>query len=375
MRARLRKASCLNDDSYDDTEHHKGGEPQPRPPTTSSIPNDGPSPPELSEDMNEGVMVQQQQHREDEDDEASKQIQSRFFARLPLEIRRLIYNELFRATNPLMKMHLHSSYHGAQLTMTPCLYTPKAMFSTLDDERDPMQTEPWPGWKGRIQPPRWFWYAWGLRLKWRGHWKCQAAEMMQWKAQGDGSCVDLRKGGRASGLMGVFLCCTRMYAEAIECLFESTELIFTASEDAYRFFVQNPHSHTSKIRRLDFAFDHFKDHLFLQRIETQHPRLLVGGGGDGDGRLPTAPVSWELWRPLLASVRSGTPELRRFRIYLSPPSPRCDDLVRLLDEWEAEGYGWVTEQADGVIYYEMRKKALREYTRFGGTAVMDERPS
>lgn len=144
------------------------------------------------------------------------------------------------------------------------------------------------------------------------------------------------------------------YAEAIECLFEATELIFTASEDAHRFFVQNPHAHTAKIRRLDLAFNHFKDHLFLQAIEPRgHPRLPDGASA--------APVGWELWTPLVAALRAGTPELRYLRVHLSPQQSRQGEgLVEALWGWEAQWHGWVTQQEDGVIYYEMRNCSVKE---------------
>lgn len=107
-----------------------------------------------------------------------------------------------------MKTHIHAAYDSARLTTTPCQYTPSATYSTRDDEADPMQTDPWPGWRGKNQPPRWFWHAWGLRLRWGPHWKCQEAAMLDWKTRGDGTCVDLR--GKKGGWMGIFLSCRQM---------------------------------------------------------------------------------------------------------------------------------------------------------------------
>lgn len=197
MRARLRKASCMNDDEYDDAAGPQPEEePHPQPALIPLPPGDDPSPEPSEAARDDGT--------------PSEQPQSAFFARLPAEVRRMVYLELFRSTNPLMKMHLHAAHDGARLTMTPCRYTPTADFSIAGDERDPMQTDPWPGWRGRTQPPRWFWHAWGLRLRWRVHWKCQAAAMAQWHARGDGACADLRGQGGA-GWMGLFLSCRRMY--------------------------------------------------------------------------------------------------------------------------------------------------------------------
>lgn len=166
---------------------------------------------------------------------------------------------------------------------------------------------------------------------------------------------------------------TSRYAEAIESLFESTTLLFTASEDAYRFLVQRPHAHLARLRRLDLAFTHFKDHLFLQPIEPRHPRL-----SDGDGGCPTAtseaapPAGWELWLPLTTALRERLPKLTSLRVVLSPPSARAERFVDVLREWEGEGYGgWVTESADGVVYLEMGSRR-RSGRRSGGAEAEAE---
>lgn len=137
------------------------------------------------------------------------------------------------------------------------------------------------------------------------------------------------------------------YAEAIESFLESTTLIFTASEDAYRFFVQHPHRHRERARSVQLAFTHFKDHLFLQRIEPRHPRLP-------DSQL-SVPVSWGLWTPLMRAVREGLPELRRLTVHLSAaaaPTAREEVFLDVLREWAAEGYGTVEERAGGLVYTE-----------------------
>lgn len=140
------------------------------------------------------------------------------------------------------------------------------------------------------------------------------------------------------------------YAEAIESFLESTTLIFTASEDAYRFLVQPPHRHphANKIRSLQMAFTHFKDHLFLQRIEPRHPRLP-------DGQLGPVPVSWALWVPLMRCVREGLPELRRLTVHLgaaAAPNAREEVFLDVLRGWADEGFGTVEERAGGVVYTE-----------------------
>lgn len=286
-------------------------------------------------------------------------MQSAFFNRLPLEVRRMVYTHVWRLSNPTLALHIHAACDGARLTHTSCCTTttttsapssscpPSVQETREEEEDDPMRTDPWPGWRGRNQPPRWFWHAWGLRMRWGSpHWKCQAEAMLYWRAKADGTCTD-KKGSRTSGYLPLFLTSRRVYAEAIESVLESTTLIFTASEDAYRFFVQHPHPHRDKVRSLQLAFTHFKDHLFLQRIEPKHPRLL-------DTELDV-PVSWGLWTPLVRCVREGLPGLRRLTIHLgaaAAPTAREDVFLDVLREWAANGYGMVEEKAGGLVYTE-----------------------
>ncbi|CAN8103175.1 unnamed protein product [Discula destructiva] len=340
MRARWRKASCLSADSYEEDDAQRPGDellPQSLPETSPAFERQSVTSP-LPSDLDPGDMG-----------EAYEQLPSGFFATLPAEVRRMIYTELWRASNPLLKMHIHSSAGGPRLVTTPCHYVPKATYSTRDDEIDPVLLDPRYVWTNVNLPPRWFWHAWGLRMKWGVHWKCQAAAMLDWQPRADGTCQDLR--GSGGEWLGCFLTCRRMYAEAIDSLFESTQLIFTASEDAYRFFVQNPHSHLDKIRNVDFAFSHSKDHLFLQPIESKHPRLEEGTSS------ASVPVSWGVWLPLMLCVRERMPDLRELRIHIDAPNVRGDGFVETLDEWEHCGYGWLVEQEGGCIYLESRRES------------------
>lgn len=112
--------------------------------------------------------------------------------------------------------------------------------------------------------------------------------------------------------------------------------------------MQHPHAHAKKLRSLQLAFTHFKDHLFLQRIEPKHPRLP-------DSQL-SVPVSWGVWTPLMRCVRGeGLPELRRLTVHLSAaaaPTAREEVFLDVLREWAAEGYGTVEEKAGGLVYTE-----------------------
>lgn len=124
--------------------------------------------------------------------------------------------------------------------------------------------------------------------------------------------------------------------------------MFTASEDAYRFFVQQPYPYQSKIHAVDFNFTHFKDHLFLQAIAAKHPQLAGGC---------SAPVSQELWTPLMVCVREKLPELQslRIRLYTSTPTANVEKIFDVLREWQQQGYGTVEEGNDGFIYVEQSK--------------------
>lgn len=113
--------------------------------------------------------------------------------------------------------------------------------------------------------------------------------------------------------------------------------------------MQHPqHPHAKRVRSLQLAFTHFKDHLFLQRIEPKHPRLP-------DSQL-SVPVSWGVWTPLMACVREGgLPELRRLTVHLSAaaaPTTREEVFLDVLRGWAAEGYGTVEEKGGGLVYTE-----------------------
>lgn len=136
--------------------------------------------------------------------------------------------------------------------------------------------------------------------------------------------------------------------------------------------MQRPHAHLARLRKLDLAFTHFKDHLFLQPIEPRHPRL-----SDGDGSCPATseapPAGWELWLPLTTALRERLPELTSLRVTLSPPSTRAERFVDVLRDWEEEGYGgWVTENADGVVYLEMGSRRAGRRRRGGAGEVAAE---
>lgn len=139
-------------------------------------------------------------------DNRNEQLESALFSRLPLEIRRMIYTRVWLGLNETMKMHIHASSKGPKLAHTRCKCSTE---ESGREETDPMQLADWPGWRGKNQPPKWFWHAWGLRLRWGAHWKCQADAMLAWKPAEYESSDDL--GGLwSSDFLYVFLTCKRM---------------------------------------------------------------------------------------------------------------------------------------------------------------------
>lgn len=128
--------------------------------------------------------------------------------------------------------------------------------------------------------------------------------------------------------------------------------------------MQNPHSHLDKIRDVNFHFNDHRDALYRDTPTPQGRHR-----GLRNARAP-APASWGVWLPLMRCVREKLPELRQLRIFIDAPSFiressatrfyrygefKGDGFVETLEDWEREGYGWVTEQEGGCIYLESRK--------------------
>lgn len=120
-----------------------------------------------------------------------------FFARLPLEIRRMVYREVWRAylgarrvspptpsfgSGSDLRLHIYANGAGRGiLGHTPCRVHPADPV-----QEDAWVTAPWPfdndgdGGSPSRMPPRWFWFAWVMRLNWGKHWKCQHAIQKRW---------------------------------------------------------------------------------------------------------------------------------------------------------------------------------------------------
>lgn len=219
VRARLRKASCIGSDTHNDLDHDEDGGDDSDDETRNAHPfapsQSSPAPASDVQDA-PSAAAEPAVHIIRE---ADPQLQSAFFNRLPPEVRRMVYTHVWRLSNPTLALHIHAACDGARLTHTPCCCTTLASTSTSTpsqqeaEEDDPMRTDPWPGWRGRNQPPRWFWHAWGLRMRWGSpHWKCQAEAMLSWRARADGTCADEKglAGGSSSSYLPVFLTSRRV---------------------------------------------------------------------------------------------------------------------------------------------------------------------
>lgn len=168
MRARWRRACCLNTDSYEEQP------PEDEPPRPWAA---APAASKHRPGRAAAVPARPAAAKGAGATEPSPQLQSRFFAALPLEVRRMVYAALWRGPrHPLPKLHIHSRQDDASLVNTPCVYEPSATCSTRGDDFDAMQLDANMGWS-ILRPPWWYWQAYALRMEWAVHWKCQAAVM------------------------------------------------------------------------------------------------------------------------------------------------------------------------------------------------------
>jgi len=188
---------------------------------------------------------------------ANDQSLSPFFAKLPLELRRQIYLEVWRGyLHPRSSGGRWSTLSGASTTTGTCststptatvdpgadfplhIYTDGSPQGTLRHTQCRLHTggsgradvhvaDPWPfatatdntavetgntvaqQQQQQHNPPRWFWLAWMMRLHWDKHWTCQHVIMKRWDPRTGNS----RKGERAP-FLPMFLSCKKMYVTA-----------------------------------------------------------------------------------------------------------------------------------------------------------------
>jgi len=141
--------------------------------------------------------------REQLEESADPQPASPFFSRLPPEIRRMVYAEVWRThTEGRMRLHFHCSHHEGRVRHTPCIISPDDMAceDAWDTEPFPVNAQPLGG-----PPTDWFqWTAWSLRTRWGNHWRCQKNLMSKWA---EASPLD-RPGW--SPFLPLFLTCKQM---------------------------------------------------------------------------------------------------------------------------------------------------------------------
>ncbi|KAK0622008.1 hypothetical protein B0T17DRAFT_535635 [Bombardia bombarda] len=122
---------------------------------------------------------------------ASDQTQSYFF-RLPLEIRRLVYRELWsdyfkaRDVSPFspgsdLRLHIYSDGFVTRSSRRNLCHLRCMVDHDASSRDDSEAVNPWPFDTGfRALPPLWFWFACIVRLHWGHHMQCQNAVMGHW---------------------------------------------------------------------------------------------------------------------------------------------------------------------------------------------------
>jgi hypothetical protein len=147
---------------------------------------------------------------------AISQDASLFFTILPLEIRRMIYREVWSAylkprrlspSSPGSDLRLHIYANGSgrvNLGHTTCEVHPGE-----PTQEDAWVTSPWPfenhGSNPSRMPPRWFWFAWVMRLNWGKHWQCQHAIQKRWDPM-----TGYAEPAEKAPFLAVFLTCKEM---------------------------------------------------------------------------------------------------------------------------------------------------------------------
>lgn len=141
---------------------------------------------------------------------ADDQQTSSLFSRLPLEIRRLIYLEVWRdylhppgqAGAPDLRLHLYNDgLEDGVLRHSPCLVH-KGSPAEHDSYIVP---SPFQDTHGAYAIPTWYLFAWHLRKHWGNHWKCQSAIMERW-VPGPGPAA----APEPSPFLAVFRTCKKM---------------------------------------------------------------------------------------------------------------------------------------------------------------------
>lgn len=173
------------------------------------------------------------------------------------------------------------------------------------------------------------------------------------------------------------------YWEAIASLFNHTTLVFTSSEDAYRFFVQPRHPFADGIRSLELNFTNPNDHLFLSPVQRETPacdaadeqnEAKAGAGTVVHVFSRIEVFGPKMWAELVHGLHAATPNLRDLDITIGGRLP-CDlvldafggsgadgdDADELTDQkaesgWAIPGRVEVVFATDGLRYLQHGKK-------------------
>ncbi|KAI5856735.1 hypothetical protein GGS23DRAFT_390173 [Durotheca rogersii] len=168
------------------------------------------------------------------------QLSSPFFRDVPIEIRKMIYDLVWRdpyedAYHSPRGRHIH--FQEGRWSNTRCvMYDDDEDLDWIQKNMDRIPSSragDMVMWQKRLSS------TWGSR-----HWRCE--ERIRHERQ---KSVD------QTNFMSMMLVCKRMFPEVVESIFESYQFLFNDIYTAHRFFVYSPSPHVSHIRNLDLTLN------------------------------------------------------------------------------------------------------------------------
>ncbi|KAL8382002.1 hypothetical protein RB595_005999 [Gaeumannomyces hyphopodioides] len=282
----------------------------------------------------ERVVVPAAKTSDELESRADPQLSALFFSRLPPEVRRLIYVEVFRVfTDGSRRIHVSTEDNVSAVSFAPCILDhshPQEDQAHGGAARSPLTTgnvnersiliDANVHANGGRDSTHWWWWRWSLRLRWGDHMDCVSRAVHPPPGPG----------ARPAPLRAMFLTCNRMYSESITTLFETTAFLFKSSTDAARFLEISPHRYTHLIRFMEFNFIYDKDHLYLRSIEPVHPRIALAAAKE------TPPVGIAAWNNLVGALASTVPELSSLKVFIGA-KPTADKEA-FLEAFETVGW-------------------------------------
>ncbi|KAL8352908.1 hypothetical protein RB601_002973 [Gaeumannomyces tritici] len=271
---------------------------------------------------------------------ADPQLSALFFSRLPPEVRRLIYIEVFRAfTDGSRRIHVSAEDNHCAVSFAPCILdhshpqqdqadggAPRGPLTMGNVNERNILVDANVHANGGRDPAHWWWWRWSLRLRWGDHMDCVSRAVGS--PPGPGPRPAAMEG--TAPLRAMFLTCNRMYTESITTLFETTAFLFKSSTDAARFLKILPHRYTHLIRFIEFNFIYDKDCLYLQPIEPVHPRITFAAAKE------TPAVGIAVWNNLVGALASAVPELSNLKVFIGA-KPTADK-EEFLEAFETVGW-------------------------------------